>query len=178
MALRTTNGISVAAVSPAPGLPAQILLPVPFDQQEQTNWCWAGCCEMVFQYNGVNNVSQCGMATQQFGGNCCASPSSPACNQGNWPENVYPVYGFKWAKTNGAFPPPAVQQEIGNQRPLEVYYAWNGGGAHVALIIGYYANGDLEVNDPWYGPGRRAYSLVLGGYGLGAWTMTYYNLGK
>jgi len=56
---------------------------------------------------------------------------------------------------------------------MMTYYAWTGGGAHVAVLRGVYANGDLDINDPWYGPGRRTYNAVLSGYGYGQWAMSY-----
>jgi hypothetical protein len=166
---------ALAPGAPAPG--AAGVLPVPYMRQQQTNWCWAACCEMVFQFNAVT-VQQCDMATAQFGGKCCAAPSSSVCNQGNWPEYVYPRYGFHYTRGNAPFTSAAVQAEINAGRPVEVYYAWNGGGAHVALIVGFYDNGDLEVSDPWYGSGRRTYAAVLAAYNLGAWTITYSNLRK
>jgi hypothetical protein len=169
------HGLRNRFAAPAPGAPAP--LAVPYIKQEQTNWCWAACCEMVFDFNSVT-VRQCDMATSQFGGNCCVTPSSAVCNQGNWPENVYPQYTFQCLRTNAAFTAAAVQTEINAGRPVEVYYAWTGGGAHVALIIGYYDNGDFEVNDPWYGPGRRTDASVRAAYNFGAWTITYSNLRK
>jgi hypothetical protein len=170
------HGLRNRFAAPAPGAPAP--LAVPYIKQEQTNWCWAACCEMVFDFNSVVTVRQCDMATSQFGGNCCVTPSSAVCNQGNWPENVYPQYTFQCLRTNAAFTAAAVQTEINAGRPVEVYYAWTGGGAHVALIIGYYDNGDFEVNDPWYGPGRRTDASVRAAYNFGAWTITYSNLRK
>ena len=154
------------------------LLNVPFIKQEQTLWCWAACCWMVFRFYGVSNVRQCDMAAAQFGGNCCAAPSSSACNKGNWPENTYRHYGFNCTKFNGTFSQSSIRAEIDSGRPLEPYYSWRNGGAHVAIIRGYYDNGDLEVNDPWYGPGRRAFNYVLTAYGLGTWAITYSSLRK
>jgi hypothetical protein len=71
-----------------------------------------------------------------------------------------------------------VQVEVGAGRPLNVYFAWRGGGAHLAVVRGYFGNGDLDVHDPWYGPGRRSYANVLCAYGLGSWTLTYTGMGK
>lgn len=181
MPLRVVTGIPIpqaAMALVAPGAPS--VLSVAYIAQEQTNWCWAACCQMVFQFDGVAGVQQCDMATAQFGGNCCAAPSSSMCNQGNWPENTYGHYGFNCSRSNIPFTPGSLQAEIDAGRPVECYYAWAGGGAHVALICGYYPNGDLEVNDPWsaYGKGRRSYSYVLTAYGLGTWSITYSNLQK
>jgi hypothetical protein len=97
-------------------------------------------------------------------------------NEGNWPENIYNHWGFSNSRSNGSFSLSSVQFEINNNRPIEPYYAWTGGGAHVAIIRGYYDNGDLEVNDPWYGASRHTFNDVVTAYGLGTWSMTYYNL--
>lgn len=187
MPLRAQQGtpIPLAAASPmraaAPGAPGPGTNPLTmtYMQQQQTNWCWAACSEMVFHQAGKNTtVTQCDMATAQFGGACCSTPSSMQCNQGNWPQNAYSYYGFGFTYLSNTISFAAVQAEINANRPVEIYYAWSGGGAHVALIVGYYANGDVEVYDPWpsFGPGRRAFSYVQGAYGLGAWQLTYTNL--
>jgi hypothetical protein len=81
--------------------------------------------------------------------------------------------GIRSVRTNGAFNILSVRAEVDVQHPLMTYYAWYEGGAHVAVIRGYYGNGDLDVHDPAYGPGRRTYNNVLAGYGYGSWTMTY-----
>lgn len=178
MPLTIQHGIPIAVTAihalaaPIPAAAVSVL-PVPFQRQLQTNWCWAACCQMVFQFNGLMTVTQCNMASSQFGANCCAAPSNGTCNQGNWPDRVYPAYGFQFTRTNASFAMQAVQAEIGARRPLEIYYAWTGGGAHVALVTGFFENGDLQIHDPWYGPGRRTYAFVLSAYGQGAWTITY-----
>jgi hypothetical protein len=178
MALRLSHGKQILITPPPPlFLPVRIL-GVPYRHQEQTNWCWAACCEMVFLFNNIAGVRQCNMASYQFAANCCAAPSSSVCNQGNWPDGVYAHWGFFCSRSNISFPLSSVQGEINGDRPVEPVYFWNGGGSHVAIIRGFYANGDLEINDPWYGTGRHTYNNVLTAYGLGHWGMTYYNLRK
>jgi hypothetical protein len=160
------------AVAPAAAPP---LLAVPYHQQTQNNWCWAACCQMVFDYYRTNNLQQCDLASQRFGQTCCLNPSSSQCDQGEWPENVYPTYQMGFTKLNSAMSFADVTAELSSRRPVEVYYAWNGGGAHVALITGVFDNGDVWVHDPWpsYGSGRRAFSFVQSAYGLGRWTISY-----
>lgn len=173
--LRIVQGTPIAAwaaraVAPAAPPP---LLPVPYYAQLQSNWCWAACSQMVFGYYHTNSLQQCDLASRQFNQLCCANPSAAACDQGEWPENVYPKYhmGFSIIKASMSF--SDVANEIAQQRPVEVYYAWTGGGAHVALITGVYDNNDVWVDDPYYGAGRRAFSAVQSGYGLGQWTISY-----
>lgn len=184
MPLRNNHGTPIppqppaAAAAPAPG---GRTLPVPYLAQEQGNWCWAGCCEMVFHHAGKNiGLTQCQMASDEFGVACCTTPNSAVCNQGNWPHYVYNRYAFGYTQVNRALSFADVQAEIDANRPVEIYYAWTGGGAHVALIIGYLDNGDVVVHDPWgpwaYTSRQFAFSYVLSAYSLGNWTMTYKNL--
>jgi hypothetical protein len=155
---------------------ADRLLPVPYFKQEQTNWCWAGCSEMIYHLYGITSIRQCDMAAAQFGANCCANPGSSVCNQPNWPENTLNRVGIRSIRINGSYNAFSLQAEVDAGRPLMTYYAWTGGGAHVAVVRGYYGNGDLDVHDPAYGPGRRTYSNVLAGYGYGTWAMTYHSI--
>ena len=174
------QAVLAAAMAPGPPGAAANPLTVTYAQQQQTNWCWAACCEMVFHHAGANTtVTQCDMASAEFGGPCCSTPGSAQCNQGNWPQSAYTRFNFGFTFQQRAISFAEVQAEINANRPVEIYYAWTGGAsAHVALIVGYYANGDVEVYDPWpsYGPGRRAFSYVQNAYNMGAWTMSYTNL--
>jgi hypothetical protein len=70
----------------------------------------------------------------------------------------------------------SIQFEIGSSRPLGTYYSWIGGGAHVALVVGWYTNNDVLVRDPWYTYGRILYSDLVAVYGLGTWSGTYTSL--
>jgi ABC-type bacteriocin/lantibiotic exporter with double-glycine peptidase domain len=162
--------ISISA-GPPPGGSSK-LLGVPYLRQEQTNWCWAACCEMVFSYYKVT-ARQCEMATYQFGRDCCRTPSTKVCNQANWPENIYAKWRFFFAKTAASISSTTLCAEIDANRPVEVLYKWRGRGAHVALICGYYENGDVEVHDPWYGQGRYSFPEIVQAYGRGTWTATY-----
>jgi hypothetical protein len=96
MPLRSTHRVAIAA----PGAGAPGMLNIVYVEQEQLNWCWAACCEMVFDLTGVtingNPVKQCEMATAQFHGACCSAPSSSICDQGCWPENAYNYYEFNF----------------------------------------------------------------------------------
>ena len=60
--IRTLRGRRVAkrAVAAAP-LPTP-MLPVPFFAQEQTQWCWAACSQMVAAFMKKPPVKQCELA--------------------------------------------------------------------------------------------------------------------
>jgi hypothetical protein len=177
--------IAVAPMTPAftpsyapPGAaaPGSGVLSVPRIAQEQTNWCWAAFSEMIFKYYGISSVRQCDMASWQFGAACCAAPSSSICNAPNWPNAVLTNWGINHLFTSSSVSFSSVQFEIGSGRPVGSYYAWTGGGAHVAVVIGWYDNNDVHVNDPWYSVGRISYVDLVAAYGLGTWAGTYTNL--
>ena len=104
---------------------------------------------------------------------------SSECDKENYPENAY-------AKLNFPCDPPydfafnwqslINEIQIAN-RPVEAWYDWNGGGAHVALLIGIHPNGYLFVNDPWMGWGWAAYQDVCVAYGEGRWSKSYQGIG-
>jgi hypothetical protein len=167
-------GVPIPTVA---GAPPTIMLNVSYNSQEQTQWCWAACAEMVFRFDG-NDIKQCVLATEQFGGRCCNSPSSSICNQPGVIVQPYDQHGYRLIYWQGYLSLEELQARLETGRPVEVRYSWYGGGAHVAVVSGYYDDGDLMILDPWYGPGRRKYSFVVAGYGLGSWTDTYTNIHK
>ncbi len=171
MALRLANGTPIPTSRLKPR--ADTILAVPHRYQEQTNWCWAGCSEMIYIFLGITTWHQCHMAQVLFGADCCSAPSSGVCNQGNWPGNALDLVAIRWVLHNTTWSMWGVRHELAGNRPLICYYEWTGTGAHVAVIRGIYDNGDLDVHDPWYGPGRRTYDNILHAYGYGTWTKTY-----
>lgn len=162
-----------SAVPPPPGAAA---LNIPRIAQEQTNWCWAAFSEMVFRFHGITNVRQCDMASWRFGASCCAAPSTSVCNAPSWPDTVLANWGINHSYAGSSANLGSIQFEIGGNRPVGVYYTWLGGGAHVALVTGWYDNNDVEIADPWYTHGRITYGDLMAAYGLGSWAGTYTNL--
>ena len=158
-----------------------VLLPVPYFEQEQSNWCWAACCQMFLRFRDPQNTErQCDMASRQFNGRCCASPQSAACDLGCWPEDAYDAYSVAYAKQGSAASYRAVKAELAAGRPVQVYYEWGplGMSSHVAMVSGHYADKSLEVLDPspTWGRQRRAFAQVRSAYGLGSWEKTYKGL--
>lgn len=159
--------------------PRERLLALPYVQQEQNNWCWAACCQMLLRHFGKPALDQCQIAEREFHGSCCQNPASATCDAGQWPETAYPSHGIQLNRIEGILSDGGLRGEIDAGRPVEVYYVWQGGlSAHVALVTGYYSNGDFEVFDParTFGRGRRAYDRIVAAYGLGQWRLSYSNI--
>src|SRR5262249_53369087 len=115
-------------VTPSAPIVAGRALNVPYRKQEQTNWCWAGCAQMVFAYRG-KNVAQCALANQLFGqSSCCQVPGSSLCNRGCAITEicrVYSWYGVSCSYVGSNVPYSTLCMEIDGDRPVEVGFAWN-----------------------------------------------------
>lgn len=178
MGLRIVEGVAISRLVPAPPGGTVLTLNVVFSHQRQRLWCWAACCEMIFHFLGTNQFTQCDLATNVFAQPCCATPSSPACNQPLWPEVVYKGLKFPFTKTMRSLTLEEVRKQIDNNRPVQAYIQWSGTGAHVVLLTGYYGNGDVVVMDPLSdAAARKSFDAVTSADGMGQWTMTYHDLG-
>src|SRR5437016_1161349 len=100
MPLRVTNTIPIqpppephAAVPALPGLAGPVMLDVPYVRQEQTEWCWAACSQMVAAFFGNSAVKQCELANFLHNQTkCCQKPDSNACNQPAQYDDIGNVY--------------------------------------------------------------------------------------
>lgn len=177
MPLRVSPGKPIA---PAPPPLGAKVLNVPLIMQEQTQWCWAACADMVLHYYGNVAVRQCDLANWLFGlSDCCSVPSSSLCNRPCQVSDVcrvYNAFGLRCYSGSGTISFGAIQFEIDQNRPLEPGLAWTGGGGHVVIVRGYYDDGKVHVNDPWYGQGAITYADLVNAYGLGTWFWTFTDL--
>lgn len=176
MTLRTSSPIPISLTAPAPGGSADTPLAVPYRTQKPfSNLCWAACCQMVFQYYG-RAVELCEVAASVYGNHCCSNLSS--CDRPTWPDTVYsqPVWRFNCRRVDQPLTFGNIEFEIDAKRPIHAYYVWSGGGSHLAVVSGYYSNGDIEVLDPMFGQGRLSYQYVFRAYGHGAWSKSYFAL--
>lgn len=153
---------------------------VPMIKQEQTQWCWAACTDMIVHFYGNAGLRQCDCAAWLFANNtCCISPSSSPCNrpcQVNDVSRVLAQFGVRSSSRNGTVPSLTLKNEVAAGRPVEVAYAWDGGGGHVAVVCAWDQNGSddfVRVNDPAYGSGGVYYKNLLTAYGLGRWFWTW-----
>src|SRR5690242_16082972 len=122
MPIRSSGGTPINPTASSPRFTTTIL-PVPYHRQEQTNWCWDACNQMVIEFLGLGALTQCAIATAEFGGNCCAAPASSLCNQPAWPDATYNRNGVRFAINNSAVAFAGVQSDIDAGCPLNSYYA-------------------------------------------------------
>src|SRR4029079_16590575 len=107
-------------------------------QQEHTNWCWSAVATSVGLFFQTGDWTQCGTANGCLnlpGTDCCTDPGP--CN----------VYGFlnqslTFTKSlnqffEGTAPASDIEEQVGQNDPVCVRVAWNGGGAHFLSITGY-----------------------------------------
>lgn len=183
MPLKVKRGKSINFQKP---LPNEKIINVPQIKQEQSNWCWAACAEMVLRYYDGSAVRQCEFANELFDRTeCCLEPSSPACNRPCEMLDISNLYLSKHIHSKlleKAVPFFKLQSEIDADRPVEVVYFWRDWGkpGHSVIVHGWRIDGQEEfvhVNDPADGPatmsGIVAYSELLIPYGAGDWTYTW-----
>jgi len=156
---------------------------VPQINQEQTEWCWAACAQMVLQFYGDSTVQQCDLATQLFGEpTCCSDPSSALCNEPAQVPDIAGVYASRGRNANlviGSVPFETLQDEINANRPVEIGFAWNDGTGHQALVCGWNVDDTgpyLLVNDPRWGSGAVYYVNLVAAYGWGSWQWTWVSM--
>ena len=115
-------------------------------------WCWAASGRMVMEFLGAP-VEQCRQANQRFNRNdCCNHPVPGGCVMGGWPE--FNKYNFTFRMTSREpLTWNAMREQIScKNRPFAFSWAWNGGGGHMMVLIGYATvNGVnyVTINDPW-----------------------------
>lgn len=177
-------------------------LGVPRRRQQQPDWCWAACVDMVLHYYGLPAVEQCEIVGRKLGEDCCVEPvgdeySVPCAPK--WVRGVWAAWGID-ARTHlprkgrlGWISEAALKRELEASRPVEVGLRWNNGGGHAVVVRGWRAGRGgvayFYVNDPWNwagdpraeyfaeGVGQVSYKELRTGYGMGRWAWTWTGIG-
>lgn len=165
-------------------LPNAKIINVPQIEQEQPNWCWAACFEMVLRYYNESNIRQCEFANELFDrSECCSTPSSSNCNKPCEIENVTKFYlskciQSKFVERTVSF--RKLQSEINADRPVEVvFFQKNKNRGHLVIVRGWHIvtkEKYVHVNDPKDSNGASrivAYSELQDAYGEGKWFYTW-----
>ena len=182
MPLRINRGKPINFQEP---ILSEKIINVPQIKQEQLNWCWAACAEMVQRYYDGTATQQCEFANELFcQTECCSKPSSSCCNKPCRKEDVSKLYSSKQIYSKfikGIVPFSKLQSEINADRPIEVAYSWGDRGetGHLVIVRGWRIDGKNEfvyVNDPDDSLGENrivTYSELRAAYGKGAWIYTW-----
>lgn len=194
MTIRVTEGIPIPvpqAATPTAVVRANDLAfhfaptQFPYYPQDEDNWCWAACFQMIRQVIGVlPNLSQFQLATQVFGAKACPSASCPSCNQGSKPDVAAHPCGLDCAP-RGAIDLTTLQQalQISPAIALINFQTSTGPADHLILIADADANGTLTIYDPFRQVGKStpSFATFASGYqisaqgfsGTGHWYGTY-----
>ena len=151
--------------------------PVSYIAQEQDQWCWAACFEMIEGYLGLGRISQLEMATRVFGNGACANPKSSSCNRAAIPSQVIHLVGMSCTPVSHALSAAELGENLG-YGPVEVEFQQStirGVRSHVALISAMNANGTVSFLDPWpdFGPSFPTLIQLQAKYHWGPWIRSY-----
>ena len=168
------------------------ILPVPEITQEQSEWCWVGVSKCVLDFYGYPH-RQCEIAEytrsvstwHSFGTvPCCQSSSTPGWGCNYWNYNWYSAqpkgtiqdilvhFGNITNNGTGSLPIANIQNNINQQRPFIIRWAWASGGGH--FIVGHGIQGNnIYYMDPWFGEGFKILSYEnIKNDGWHEWTHT------
>ncbi len=165
----TKGEIACSAVSPTvaactAGLATDIASVSMNRPQQETNWCWAACIQMVFRYHGLK-ISQAKIVQGVFGG---------SVNQPGSPQDILDALNRTWTDDDDddydvegdvySVSPATVAEDLADDLPVIIGSL---GHAMVLTAISYYrdlyGNGQIVgavVRDPWPGRGRRQITPV------------------
>ena len=156
---------------------ADVLLPIQYREQIMSNWCWAACCEMIFLYSGINNVTQGEIVSFELKKNCLLDQDSlpDYCNQNCWPTKSYKNWRIQYNLVDRALKLNELQIELNSKQPVQALILQGNLNSHVVILIGYYSNGDVCYHDPWDGGSIVCqYEHLLSGFDLGTkWALTF-----
>jgi hypothetical protein len=180
---------------------ADSILDMPYLQQPASLWCWATCAVMVSRLLLDSSTKICQIVSTHFSSQQCCdgapTENSAAANSGSeffWaatPCNktikaaqVSPLYselGIQSKHRGQGIDFATLADQISNGSPVEVAFAWLGGGGHVAVVMGVSVQSQMvRVNDPWPDTGEVLipFSQLETAYGRGKWFDCWTDLRK
>ena len=161
---------------------------VAWQQQQQSNWCWAAVSSMISHYyNPASTWAQCAVATgtvnewrqahNEPSVNCCdqSEASSSDCNVTWGLQPPLQLVGNFASVSAGAETLSGVAGQVNAGCPVCLQVEWSGGGGHFLIIDGVDVDAQtVHVEDPGYGPGDYSYNTVATDYqGSGKWIATF-----
>jgi hypothetical protein len=155
--------------------------------QEQDNWCWAACIQMILSTTG--DVEQSEIVNNALGRDDCATDgSSEGCNlalqvSGSTPTILSALGANGLTGTPDRRPGPDELLSALTISPAIASFDTGGATRHVVLIVdaigGSGDNPDLFVFDPGPSPCQSqtvSYDALFGGSNLGMWSETIHSI--
>ncbi|HYC95370.1 MAG TPA: papain-like cysteine protease family protein [Sphingomicrobium sp.] len=152
-------------------------LAIDYVAQEQDQWCWAACFQMIGGYLGFGGLGQLEMARRVFGSAACSNPQSRSCNRGAIPDQVIHLVGMTCSPLERALNAAELRQYL-VYGPVEIEFESDGIGGitnHVALITAISDSGVTTFLDPWpeFGQSSPTLAQLQAHYHWGPWVRSY-----
>ena len=157
-------------------------LDVNVQAQQQSLWCWLAVATTIDRFfEPSSTLTQCQLADTMLGqSNCCADPSSSACNQPGDTSAALQQVGHFQSNTTGSLSFFQVKWEIGMvEDPIVVRIKWGSAAVgHAVILSGYLTDSEGEhwllVKDPGAGTSELwTYDEFRTAYkGNGTWDIT------
>jgi hypothetical protein len=145
----------------APGVPPTFRTQITMQEQQRTQWCWAGSGNTIAAAHGVTVSQQqfCQLAHNETGQDCANLPGTLAD-----PQRAFARLGFtspgRYLDRRISY--AAVRQQAAANQPVETRVGYRSGGGHSHVLYGYDTGGDwVYWGDP--GPAKR-YNWSTYGY--------------
>lgn len=146
------------------------------DRQDQTEWCWAAVSFSLDRfYDPATALSQCKVAAQVLGSNCCEDKA--ICNEPLDLAIVLREINRLEQEIRRPIDSDTLSDLIESKKPIAVGIAWFAGGAHFVVIDGWDKESNMvSVRDPDRTRGDTCIDLdeFTGNYAnAGLWRFTY-----
>lgn len=136
------------------------------ERQEKTHHCWASVVKGVLDFiHPENKMLQQDIASKILGDDN---------NKFLKPGEVMEHFSILRARVSGALTWLQIVSEIQNGYPIVARVDWAFGGGHLVAISAFSETGDLQINDPLYGPAIVSYTEFCDDYlKFGSWSHSY-----
>lgn len=147
-------------------------------EQEQTEWCWAACLQLLSQLIRGQHLEQCQVAELVLGlapGQCCSG--AVPCNFFLPPDDVVAALADVGLTANFVAGPLSANnlgQAVGTG-PIAVGLSGTASG-HMLLAVRMSGLEIVDILDPWLRVGSVEYQYLLNRHPLGDWSRTWLNI--
>jgi len=158
-----------------------LVLPFNMQAQTQSNWCWAATSTSVSRfYSFLSPWTQCKVASDELGKQCCTTPVPGACNVPWYLDKALTRTNNFVSMQSSAASWNSVKSELAKGLVVGARIGWSGGGGHFMVLHGvsssvFSLTKYLHIDDPIYGKSTLSYDQFATNYqGSGTWTHTYF----